>query len=353
MRRNFKAAIEIYQNLLDVDPSNQGFRKNLHYQIGKICYDSEHNLRSTISSTTEALKIDTTFHEARMLRSKAYIELKMTKDFLADCEVLQRSSFKEEVLKLKTEVVDIQAEEKNNTGRKEYLEKRYDAAIKSYSDAIAINPKNSIYYSNRSASYMKTCSYELAVADALKSIEIDPKYWKGCSRAVNCFLALGNIKMAGVHIDKFKTIVNGVNLMDFNETPKLERLKQLDASITRAYDQQDFQKCLKNLEDALKIATFSTNYRDLKVECLVMLEKTKEADEIIDAVLSREPRNSNIIFLQGLSFYQRGELEDSIKKFETALKMDKDSRRIQKNRQNAKQICELYKKGESAVLLKI
>lgn len=39
-------------------------------------------------------------------------------------------------------------------GNKAFAAKNYDLAIKSYTDAISIDPSNHVYFSNRSAAYV-------------------------------------------------------------------------------------------------------------------------------------------------------------------------------------------------------
>lgn len=55
-----------------------------------------------------------------------------------------------------------------------------------------------------------------------------------------------------------------------------------------------------------------------------MLEKNDEADKIINKVLQNDPRDANMIFMQGLKFYYMAMIEDSISKFLEAVKLDPD-----------------------------
>lgn len=55
----------------------------------------------------------------------------------------------------------------------------FDEAIKLYTQAIAIDGKNHVLYSNRSAAYAKSGKYDLALEDAEKTIQIKPDWGKG------------------------------------------------------------------------------------------------------------------------------------------------------------------------------
>lgn len=55
-------------------------------------------------------------------------------------------------------------------------------AIELYSDAIALDPTNKAYFSNRSAAYAHTKDYSSALVDGMKCTELDPNWAKGYSR---------------------------------------------------------------------------------------------------------------------------------------------------------------------------
>lgn len=60
--------------------------------------------------------------------------------------------------------------------------KKYDAAIESYTKAIAVDASNPVYYSNRAAAHASKGDHSSAVQDAEKAIEIDPSFVKAYSR---------------------------------------------------------------------------------------------------------------------------------------------------------------------------
>lgn len=60
--------------------------------------------------------------------------------------------------------------------------KKHDAAIDSYSKAIALDPTNAVYFSNRAAAYSSKAVHASAVEDAKKAIELDPSFVKAYSR---------------------------------------------------------------------------------------------------------------------------------------------------------------------------
>ena len=57
-----------------------------------------------------------------------------------------------------------------------------DGAIKAYTEAIALDPSDAVFYSNRSAAYMKKEDYENALLDGEKCVELKPTWSKGICR---------------------------------------------------------------------------------------------------------------------------------------------------------------------------
>lgn len=60
--------------------------------------------------------------------------------------------------------------------------KQYDSAIDAYTQAIARDGANAVYYSNRAAAHSSKGAHADAVKDAEKAIEIDPSFSKAYHR---------------------------------------------------------------------------------------------------------------------------------------------------------------------------
>lgn len=73
-------------------------------------------------------------------------------------------------------------------GNAQMSAKDYDAAIESYDRAIALDPTNPVYFSNRAAAYSSKGDHLAAVGDAEQALAVDPKFVKayhrlGCVRS--------------------------------------------------------------------------------------------------------------------------------------------------------------------------
>lgn len=80
-----------------------------------------------------------------------------------------------------------QAEKFKQSGNTLMSSKQYDKAIEAYTQAIASDPTNPIYYSNRAAAYSSKGDHLSAVGDAEKAIAVDPKFTKAYHR-LGCVL---------------------------------------------------------------------------------------------------------------------------------------------------------------------
>lgn len=57
---------------------------------------------------------------------------------------------------------------------------KYAQAIDLYTQAIALNSQNAVYWANRAFAHIKLEEYGSAIQDASKAVEVDPKYSKAC-----------------------------------------------------------------------------------------------------------------------------------------------------------------------------
>lgn len=75
-----------------------------------------------------------------------------------------------------------QAEKFKQAGNAQMSNKDYDAAVESYNKAIALDPSNPVYFSNRAAAHSNKGDHLSAVGDAEKAISVDPKFVKAYHR---------------------------------------------------------------------------------------------------------------------------------------------------------------------------
>ncbi|OQS02058.1 heat shock cognate 70 kDa protein, partial [Thraustotheca clavata] len=110
--------------------------------------------------------------------------------------------------------------EAKNRGNTAYAAGDHALAIKEFTAAIAYEPTNHIYYSNRSAAYLSAGNAAQAMADANKCIEIDSKWGKGYARLGAAYYFIKSYQKAVQAYTKGLTVDKGN--------------KQLQAGLTQA-----------------------------------------------------------------------------------------------------------------------
>jgi len=88
------------------------------------------------------------------------------------------------------------ADELKLEGNKAMARKDFNEAIKKYTEAIEITPRNAVFLSNRAAAHSSLRDHESAVKDAQAAIDVDPNYSKAYSRLGLANYALNKPKEA-------------------------------------------------------------------------------------------------------------------------------------------------------------
>lgn len=96
-------------------------------------------------------------------------------------------------LKMATEDLKSKADILKDEGNALFAESQYKDAIAKYSEAIAIYDKSEIYWCNRAFANLKCENFGDAIADATKSIELNPKHVKAYFHRGTAHLILGQL----------------------------------------------------------------------------------------------------------------------------------------------------------------
>lgn len=111
------------------------------------------------------------------------------------------------------------AESWKSLGNASFKAGDYATAIAHYSKALEIDPKNAIYYTNRSLAYVSdpmAMDWELSLQDAVQAVKLDPKYVKGHYRLVKALLQLHHDKEARQAL-LYAFSQCGTEITEFNE----------------------------------------------------------------------------------------------------------------------------------------
>jgi len=145
-----------------------------------------------------ALRLEHSSGSASGFTPRVLASLIISKLWLTNVEVILADSKinTEEVAKPKTQKELAKAEGFKTKGNEAMKAQKYKEAVDFYTEAMAIDLRNPIYRSNRSAALLSMGMVEEAHGDALVTTRLDPKYAKGWSRLGFTELKLGNGKRA-------------------------------------------------------------------------------------------------------------------------------------------------------------
>jgi tetratricopeptide (TPR) repeat protein len=118
------------------------------------------------------------------------------------------------------------AEEKKELGNQAFANKDYQGAISYYTEAITRNPKNHIYYSNRSACHVALEQWVEAAADAKQCLKLCPQFVKAYYRLSLAQMAMDDLDAAQ------STVKMGLNV-EPNSLQLSKQLRLINAEIKK------------------------------------------------------------------------------------------------------------------------
>lgn len=204
-KRNFDAAIELYQQAFKADPTeilylnNEAavyLEKEQYDKCIEVCQKALEIRYETKSDFSKVAKVYNRLAACytRMGDYPKAIE-HYKKSLCEDNNRHTRAALREvedaQTKKIANDYVNpTLAEESRLEGNKYFKEHKYPEAKLAYDEAIKRNPADAKLYSNRAAAYMQLLEYPSALKDADKSIQLDPTFAKGWARKGGCHLAM-------------------------------------------------------------------------------------------------------------------------------------------------------------------
>ncbi|CAN5727339.1 hypothetical protein BH20ACI4_BH20ACI4_06740 [soil metagenome] len=117
-------------------------------------------------------------------------------DVVSEAENAQQNSVREAVQNLPTEGEINQSKKLSREGDRFHRRKKYDEAVKSYTEAIGLTPNDYSLFNNRGVSYHTNGDYEKAIADYTKSVELNPYHFSAYNNRGAAYEDLGIIEQA-------------------------------------------------------------------------------------------------------------------------------------------------------------
>lgn len=187
-------------------------------------------------------------------------------------------------------------------------------------------------------------NYREALNDARKSISLDPKFEKGYLRVAKCCLLLGDLVQTEQSIKRFLE-VDPRNTALKGEIQNLKQLRTYEEKALQCYEKQDYRTCLYHIDSALKIAQACQRYKLLKAECMALLGRGDEANDIAIGIMKTDTTNCDAIYVRGLTLYYSDNLDKGLMHFERTLQLDPDHKKAKHMRIKCKSLKEKKEQG--------
>ncbi|CAK9817824.1 DnaJ homolog subfamily C member 7 [Anthophora plagiata] len=244
------------------------------------------------------------------------------------------------------------AEKRNEIAKKLHSEKKYKEALKEYSELIDLCPdSNALYYGNRAACYMMLGTYHLALDDAKKCIELDPKHFKAYVRVIKCCLILGDIFQAETTLTKL-TELDPENEAIPTKIKDIEYVRKYLKDANAAYDVKDYRKVVYCMDRCCDVSTACTRFKLTKAECLAFLGRYQEAQEIANDILHIDKQNADATYIRGMCLYFEDNIDKAHLHFQQVLRLAPDHAKALEIYKRAKNLKTEKEKGAVAYLLK-
>eukprot|EP01010_Urceolus_cornutus_P000742 NODE_1253_length_1006_cov_288.328109_g964_i0.p1 GENE.NODE_1253_length_1006_cov_288.328109_g964_i0~~NODE_1253_length_1006_cov_288.328109_g964_i0.p1 ORF type:complete len:276 (-),score=82.18 NODE_1253_length_1006_cov_288.328109_g964_i0:178-951(-) len=137
-----------------------------------------------------------------------------------------------------------QAAEFKDKGNQAFKAGKYQDAVKWYSQAIQVDPRNETLYSNRAATYSALDKHPEALADAEKCIQLKPEWVKGHFRQGVALFKMGKYDLATASYKKSLEIdPNNEDIQNkFNEARALMKKQADNMAPNRIRDPEECKK---------------------------------------------------------------------------------------------------------------
>ncbi|CAD8145329.1 unnamed protein product [Paramecium pentaurelia] len=243
-----------------------------------------------------------------------------------------------------SEVTLQEALAKKEEGNKFFAEKKYDEAIKCYSEAIDHNPNEPIYYSNRAACYIPLRQYKKALDDTEQALKRDSNNVKTLRRKA---IALQNL-------GRLEECVNSLNAA-LQITPGDQSLKQEYLTAQQAFQSyqeglkqiqnEDYQKALYQFQQVIQVCSQSLEIQILFVECLAKCGENERASKWLMQIQSEHGTTPDVYYLKGIIDLYNGNSERAKKILIDGMKVDPDNKKCREALKKARKCEELKEKG--------
>ncbi|CAM9249145.1 unnamed protein product [Scytosiphon promiscuus] len=216
------------------------------------------------------------------------------------------------------------AEQHKAAGNSFFKTGDYRNAIAKYSDAIAADPTNHTYWSNRSASYAGLNEWEDAARDAAECIKVNKNFVKGYFRLatakknLNEYDAAADVIKRGLCVEPRNADLKK-NLKEIDELIRGEKVAGLVSQAEAYLKAGDYGAAMRAADSGMRM---DAGNRDLQA----VLDRAKPKFEALERSRRSGLSSTELLKEKGDDFYKKAAFEDAIVKYSECLDSLPDKR---------------------------
>mmetsp|Transcript_7191 Transcript_7191/g.10948 ORF Transcript_7191/g.10948 Transcript_7191/m.10948 type:complete len:583 (+) Transcript_7191:87-1835(+) len=213
-----------------------------------------------------------------------------------------------------------QAEAFKKEGNQQFLSREFKQAIVLYNKAISLAPDMFQVYANRSAAYLQLQRLEESLADAQKSISLNPNYVTGHRRLMKALCEMGEFMTAKAHLERY---VNELKGLEGDHSYVLQL----------AQGMQDGESAMKEgkFSEAREIFLMVSKLTNSEVPILMALRAELKMGSPGGAlrrsfqILRKNRKNVGAYVVRAWALYLQKDVDQALKNCREALRLDPDS----------------------------
>lgn len=245
----------------------------------------------------------------------------------------------------KKKETEMAAKEKKEQGNTFYKNKEFEKALASYDEAIAIDPTNMTYLSNKAAVYFTQKKYDECIEECLKAVEVGKENkapfeerGKALTRCAKAYFKKGDV-------DKAIDMCNSAQLESFNsETQRLLKTYELEKKKrdTLAYQDdekaeeakqkgneyfrsKDWAKAVEQYEEAVKRAPKNAAIRNNLSAALCKIMDFNGAKREVEKAIELDPKYTKAWARKGDIEFVMKEFHKSMDSYKKGLEIEPDN----------------------------
>ncbi|KAL1496540.1 hypothetical protein AB1Y20_014146 [Prymnesium parvum] len=240
-----------------------------------------------------------------------------------------------------------------DAGNGKYKAGEYAKAVELYGQAIELAPDNPTYLMNRSAALLALNKSAAALSDAKAALELDPTLLKAHLRAAKCLIQMGQLSDVRRQLEAAQALPGGAaaTAAEFATLEQLDGLLRNGKKALELGTEQSAREATILFSQLAERCPDSVQFVCLHMEAILIARPKQGAPQVISESsrwLRLNQDNPDLLCVRGKALYGTGQLEQALKHFGEALRLDPDHSGSRQMRSLLKELDGLKTRGNEA-----